>query len=345
MKLNKALAFTSLIMATMTSQTKAADYTLRLADALPPKHVITRAVAQPFMDLVKEKTGGAVEFQHFPAGQLGKGEALLNAVNSGLAEIGYIIPSHMPGRMPLGAVAELSGGYPDACTGTKALLDIALPGGLLDKLEFAPAGVRTLAAVVLPPYQVSFRQDGLEGIKAIDGKKLRSNPGPMEMTAETLGGVPVRMTPSEIYDSLEKGTIDGFFLPYVSILSYKLQEIVKTSSRGANFGSVVITYGISQKKFDEMPPEIQTALTEAGKEASISGCEQFDAEEAEAGSKLESAGVAFLDFDGDEGTALNAQLTELGNEWARLLDERGNGNAKEILAAFRKAVDSHMSTN
>jgi TRAP-type C4-dicarboxylate transport system substrate-binding protein len=220
----------------------------------------------------------------------------------------------MPGRMPLGAVAELSGGYPDACTGTKALLDVVLPGGLLDELEFAPAGVTVLAAVVLPPYQAGFASDSIDTLEGIKGKKLRSNPGPMEMTAETLGGVPVRMTPSEIYDSLEKGTIDGFFLPYVSILSYKLEEATKTVTRGANFGSVVITYGIDTDRLKKLPENISAALTQAGKEVSLSGCAQFDAEEAEAGEQLKAAGIEFLDFQANDAAQLDATLTKLGDD-------------------------------
>lgn len=342
--MNTKYLYTAACMAVLGSTANAADFTFRFADALPPKHVITRAVGQPFMDRVTELTSGKVEFQHFPAGQLGKGEAILNAVTSGLAEIGYIVPSHMPGRMPLGAVAELSGGYPDACTGTKALLDIALPGGLLDELEFGPAGVTVLAAVVLPPYQAGFSSGDLAGLEGIKGQKLRSNPGPMEMTAETLGGVPVRMTPSEIYDSLEKGTIDGYFLPYVSVLSYKLQETTKLVTRGANFGSVVITYGIDTNRLKELPEDIQTALKQAGKEVSLTGCAQFDEEEADAGAKLEEAGIKFIDFKGDEGKSLDEKLTKLGDDWASLLESRGNADAGRILSAFRDAVKSHMAS-
>lgn len=322
----------------------AQEYTFRLADALPPEHVIHRAVGKVFMEKVEEKTNGRVVFEHFPAGQLGKGEAILDAVTSGLADVGYVIPSHIQGKMTLSAVAELPGGYPDACTGTKALMALAMPGGLLDEIDFASNGVRVLAAVVLPPYQTAFASDAIDTLADIEGQKIRSNPGPMEMSINTLGGVPIRLTPSEIYDSLSKGTIDGFFLPYVSILSYGLDEEVRTVTEGANFGSVVITYSIGTDKWESLPPEIQDALTAAGKEASLEGCRQFDEEEAAAGKKLQEKGIEFLAFTGEDADNLRDRFAELGDEWAALQEERGHENASEVLSAFRNAAEKAKDT-
>jgi TRAP-type C4-dicarboxylate transport system substrate-binding protein len=51
----------------------AADYTFRLADALPPQHVITRAIGQSFMDRVTELTEGAVDSSTFPPASSARG--------------------------------------------------------------------------------------------------------------------------------------------------------------------------------------------------------------------------------------------------------------------------------
>ena len=260
-------------------------------------------------------------------------------MKSGLADVGYIIPSHIPGKMALSAVAELPGGYPSACVGTKALMKLAMPGGLLDKIEFKPNGVRSLVTVVLPPYQANFSSPDVDTLKDIEGKKMRSNPGPMEMSIDALGGVPIRMTPPEIYDSLAKGTIDGYYLPYVSVISYGLDEQTKTVTKGANFGSVVITYGMAIDKWNSLPEDIQKTLTEAGREVSLSACKQFDEEEAAAGDKLKAKGIEFLNFSEMESDELASGFDKLGDEWAKLMEERGEEEASEVLSAFREAVD------
>ncbi len=326
MKLGIAVTFAGCLA--MAGGAAAQDYTFRLADALPPEHIITRAAGQPFMDKVEELTNGKVTFQHFPAGQLGKGEGILDAVKSGLADVGYIIPSHIQGKMALSAVAELPGGYPTACAGTKALMKLAMPGGLLDKLDFEPNGVRSLVTVVLPPYQADFASADIKSLDDIKGLKIRSNPGPMEMSIDALGGVPIRMTPPEIYES--KGTIDGFYLPYVSVISYGLDEQVKSVTKGANFGSVVITYGMAIDKWKTLPPEIQEAMTEAGRQVSLSACKQFDDEEAAAGDKLKEKGVQFVNFSAIEGDDLKSRFDKLGEEWAKLMEERGEKEASHV---------------
>jgi TRAP-type C4-dicarboxylate transport system substrate-binding protein len=322
----------------------AQTYKFRLADGLPPTHIITRAAALPFMKRVKELTKGQVTFQHFPAGQLGKGTGLLSAAQSGLADIAYVIPSHIPGKMALSAVAELPGGYPDACAGTKALMALALPGGLLDKYDFAPNGMRVLVAVVLPPYQAAF-STVVGDLKGFHGKKIRSNPGPMEMSINALGGVPIRMTPSEIYDSLAKGTIDGFYLPYVSIVSYGLDEQVKSATTGANFGSVVITYSMAQKKFAKLPKQIQDALTQAGRDASLAACKQFQDEEDKDAAKLKAKGIQFINFSKMETDALRDKFDHLGAQWAKMLKERGTNHAEEVLKSFRAEVAKITKTS
>lgn len=339
------IALTALGCIAVTGSAAAQDYTFRLADALPPEHVIHRAAGGPFMKKVEEKTEGKVKFEHYPAGQLGKGEGILDAVTSGLADIGYIIPSHIAGKMALSAVAELPGGYPDACAGTKALMELAMPGGMLDKIEFEPNGVRSLVTVVLPPYQASFSSASVQTLGDISGRKIRSNPGPMEMSINTLGGVPIRLAPSEIFDSLSKGTIDGFYLPYVSILSYGLDEQVKTVTEGANFGSVVITYGMAIGKWSELPEDIQQALTEAGQEASLEACAQFDKEEAAAGDELRGKGIDFIAFEGTDADELKNRFDALGEEWATLMESRGEEEAGDVLAAFRQAVEETAARN
>ncbi|MGF7158848.1 TRAP-type C4-dicarboxylate transport system substrate-binding protein [Rhodoligotrophos appendicifer] len=333
----KALALTLPLMLPV-GMASAQEMTLRLADSLPASHVITRAVGKPFMDRVTELTNGQVKFEHYPAEQLGKARDILSAVQTGLTDIGYVIPSYVSEKMPLSAVAELPGGYPNACAGSAALNALTKEGGLLDQREFAPNKIKVLAAVVLPPYQAAFSgRAPVKTLADVKGLKIRSNPGPMELSIKALGGVPVRMTPPEIFDSLSKGTIDGLLLPYASIKSYGLDQDVKTVTQGANFGSVTITYSISDKKWKSLPENVQKAMLQAGEEVSKSGCAMFDEEEARLAGEFKEKGMVLLDFNAMEGDELSATFAKLGDEWAEILEKR-RIPAKEVLDEFREQV-------
>jgi TRAP-type C4-dicarboxylate transport system substrate-binding protein len=129
-----------------------------------------------------------------------------------------------------------------SCEATRAFYELARPGGRLDKLEFEPNGVRVVYAVVLSPYRAIFsKRADVKDLAGFAGKKMRSNPGPMESSIKAAGGTPVRMTPPEIFDAITKGTIDGALLPYTSTVAHGLDQVIGSATRGANFGSVGIT--------------------------------------------------------------------------------------------------------
>lgn len=316
----------------------AAEVTLKLADSLPATHSITKNATHFFFDRVKETTGGKVEFQHFPAEQLGKAKDLLSVTQSGLTDIGYVVPSYASEKMPLGAVAELPGGFTSSCEGAKAFWTLAKPGGLLDTLEFKPNGVRVLYVVALSPYQAVFSEKaGFKGLDDFKGRKIRSNPGPMELSLRNLGAVPIRMTPPEIFDAMTKGTIDGALLPFTSTFSYSLDKVVKSATVGQNFGTVGITYSINLNKWNALSKDVQDALTKAGEETVSHACGKFDTEESELAKRLEKEGALLVKFTPDQEKVLQQNFEEVSKDWAANLQKRGKP-ADQVLAAFRAAI-------
>lgn len=332
-----AVCAAALLCAQMASA-GAAEVTLKLADSLPAGHSITKNATQYFFDKVKSLTGGKVEFQHFPAEQLGKAKDLLTVTQTGLTDIGYIVPSYVSEKMPLGAVAELPGGFNSSCEGAKAFWSLAKPGGLLDTLEFKPNGVRVLYVVALSPYQAVFSDKaGFKSFEDFKGRKIRSNPGPMELALRDLGAVPIRMTPPEIFDALTKGTIDGALLPYTSTFSYGLNAVVKAVTVGQNFGTVGITYSINTSKWNSLPKEVQDALTKAGEETVGHACTLFDQEEAALATKLKDSGTLMVTFTPEQEKVLAANFASVSKDWAQNLEKRGKPAGK-VLEAFQAAI-------
>ncbi len=317
---------------------QAAEITLKLADSLPAGHSITKNATAFFFEQAKTLSGGKLDFQHYPAQQLGKAKDLLMVTQTGLADIGYIVPSYVSENMPLGAVAELPGGFKSSCEGAKAFWSLAKPGGMLDELEFKPNGVRVLYVVALSPYQAIFSEKAdFKGFDDFKGRKIRSNPGPMELGLRNLGAVPIRMTPPEIFDAMTKGTIDGALLPYTSTFSYGLNKVVKSATIGQNFGTVGITYSINLKKWASLPKDVQDALTKAGEETVGHACAIFDTEEKELAGKLKEQGATLIEFAPDQEKVLHENFTTVTKDWAANLEKRGLP-ADKVLAAFRAAI-------
>src|SRR3546814_11068627 len=90
-----------------------------------------------------------------------------------------------------------------------AYCTLAHAGGILDENEFAPAGIRLLFTIVLPPYQVFLGKKQIEGLKTFEGLKIRSSGGAKELAVRKIGAVPISMSTPEVYEALSRGTIDG----------------------------------------------------------------------------------------------------------------------------------------
>jgi TRAP-type C4-dicarboxylate transport system substrate-binding protein len=316
------------------SQAAMADEKLRVADSLPVGHFFAEYATKFWMEEVTRATNGAVKFDYYPAEQLGKAKDLLALTQSGVADVGYVVPSYASDKMPLTAVAELPGSFSDSCSATLAYSKMARNDGILAKKEFEPNGVRLMFTLVLPPYQVFTGKKPLEGVKSIEGLKLRTAGGAMDATVRKFGGVPVRMAAPELYESLSRGTVDGMLFPYASLLSYDLAGITKYGTTGENFGSAVLTYVMSESRWKKLSPEIQKAMLEAGEKTTQRACSMTDKDTVADIEKIRQKGVTFVHFDAADRKIIDENMAAVNEQWAKTLDGRGKPGS-EVLKVFR----------
>lgn len=315
--------------------------TLRLADSLPSGHVIHQMFTKPFMEEVTRLTGGKVVFQHFPAEQLGKAKDLLTLTQTGVADIGYVVPSYASDKMPLTAVAELPGTTTNTCAKMAAYWKLTREDGILYQREFKPNGVRPLIPFMLSTYQVVLSTKLVTSLKEFSGVKIRSSGGAMDIMIRQLGAVPVRMAPPEIYESMQRGTIDAAMLPYQSVLSYDLTNLLKAGTTGVDFGTIALTYSISENRWRQLPEDVKKALLQAAETISRTGCAKVDATEAAAVEKTKSAGMKLVSFDAADQKRFQQTFDSVRRDWAKDLDKRGKPGT-DVLNAFTNAVRGAM---
>ncbi|AEC19205.1 TRAP dicarboxylate transporter- DctP subunit [Pusillimonas sp. T7-7] len=322
----------------MSSVANAADtITLRVADSFPTGHYIPDALTKPFMEEVERKTNNAVKFEYYPGQQLGKAKDMLSLTQSGVADIAYVAPSFVSDKMPLAAVAELPGNFTTSCEGTVAYWKLAQEGGILDEKEFKPLGIHVLFTLVLPPYQVFLGHGELKNIASIQGMKIRTSGGAKDIAARKLGAVSIQMATPEVHEALSRGTIDGMLFPYSSIISYDLQNMVKYSTVGENFGSFIVNYAISEKKWKALSPEIQKAMTEVGNAVTAKACEVSQERESSDMKKIEAAGDKLVTLSAADKKTVSELMSTVGTEWAQELDKRGKAGT-EVLNTFKEAL-------
>lgn len=319
----KSLLLGAIVSAVAGTAAAAQEFSLRVGDSLPAGHVIYETATKPWIDMITQRSGGKLKVEYFPAEQIGKAKDFLRLTQTGLVDIGYIGPSYISEKMPLSAVAELPGASKTSCEVMHSYWSLVKEGGWLYEKEYKPNGVRPLFVVALPPYQLIMGANDVKSAEGLKGKKIRAAGGAQSFALEELGMVPVRMAPPEIYDAMSRGAIDGALLAHISVDSYKLTGITKSVSQGQNFGTIVVSYAIGDKKWKALPDDIKTMLNKVGDEMVDIACKGFDGKETAAVKQLQAAGISIMPLSERDTAILQGANDKIAAQWAKSLDDRG----------------------
>lgn len=326
------LAATLCAVGAAQAQTK-----IKIADSFPVGHYLPKYVTTPMMERLKALPAAkGIEFEYYPAEQMGKAKDFLSLVQSGVVDIAYVAPGFVSDKMPLSVVSELPLDFSGSCQGTMAYWNLAKPGGLLAKKDFEPNGIRLLFTVVLPPYQVITRKP-FANLKDIEGMKIRASGSAKELVLKKLKAIPVLMPTPEVYESLSRGTIDGVLFPFNSLAPYDIHKLSKTGTIGENFGTFVANWVISEKRWATLPSGVQQELTAMGEQITKSTCTQVEKDEAGDIEKIKAAGVKLMTLSAADKAAVQAVMQDVSKDWADNLDKRGKAGT-EVLNAFKAGL-------
>jgi len=336
----KQFAKTALALAAVVSIGAAQAQTttkIKIADSFPVGHYLPKYITTPMVEKLKANPAAkGIEFEYYPAEQMGKAKDFLSLVQSGVIDIAYVAPGFVSDKMPLSVVSELPLEFSGSCQGTMAYWNLAKPGGLLDKKEFAPNGVRLLFTIVLPPYQIITRKP-FSNLKEIEGMKIRASGSAKELVLKKLKAIPVLMPTPDVYESLSRGTIDGVLFPFNSLAPYEIHKLSKTGTIGENFGTFVANWVISEKRFQSLPPAVQQDLTAMGEQFTKAACAQIEKDEAGDIEKVKAAGVKLTPLSPADHATAAAVMQDVAKDWADNLDKRGKAGT-EVLNAFKAGL-------
>ena len=116
-----------------------------------------------------------------------------------------------------------------------------------------------------------------------------------------------------------------------------MQNLIKSASVGSNFGSFVVTYVISEKRWKTLAPDVQEAMLRVGRETTERGCEISQRNELQDQEKLKASGVLETEFSPADKARIEREMIEVSKDWAKELDARGKPGS-EVLAAFESAL-------
>ncbi len=248
------LAGTALMALAGTVQ---AETTIRLSTYVNETDVRYQGFTH-FAELVAEKTNGSVKIEIFASSTLHGWSEGVDAVQGGVSDISWI---NADNRLPCYVVTSLYPATVDLSKQTE--LDAAYAN-----LIRAEAEVQGLVPLINSNYsydQEWWFADKDVDLAKLDGKLVRSIGPLVSMMIETWGGEPVFVAPKEVFQSAERGVVDGINMGVATYSSWKLWSVMPHMI-DANLFYGNIIYMMNKQKFDALTPEEQAALTAAAAE-------------------------------------------------------------------------------
>lgn len=239
---------------------------LLIAGWHPPENHTFEVSIYPWIDRVEERTD--IDITYRGGGQLGDATELMDLLMEGACDIAHVTPSYYSDRLPLTQGMMLPGITPDIVVGTDAFYDLMTPhnDGWLYENEWSEYGLRPLLPIHGDPYQLYMVDQQVVELSDFEGLSLRTSGGVTDWTAEALGATAVPTAGGEIYQSLERGTLDGDFNTGIAGQLFSTQEVVDYCTTNANFHTTVLIDAINEDTWNEFSEEQRTVVLEEADE-------------------------------------------------------------------------------
>ncbi len=241
----------------LPANTEAKDViNLTYSGFMPPTHSQSKVEAA-WCKEVEERTGGRVKIAHYPGQTLTNATQCYQSVRDGLADIGCSVLQYTRGRFPLMDFINLPLGFPSGQVATAIINEVYE--------KFQPSELDDVKLLYLHAHGPGFihtKGKPVHKMEDLKGLKIRSH-GPTASMIKSLGGTPAAFPMNELYQSLQKGVVDGGLYPLESNKGWKMAEVtdyvIACYPTAYSLGFFV---AMNKDKWNSLPDDIKTIIEE-----------------------------------------------------------------------------------
>jgi len=236
-------------------QAKGYSKTLRLAEPIPPQSFAGQ-MHQWWAKELEKRTNGRVKVKFYWMSSLVKWKDMLHGVSSGIADIGLVAPTYHPSDLPLYMLLDMPYNAVDYWAGVRACTDTATKEPNL-VAELKRNNLKHLGPWCSGGFNFGTRKPW-KHLSELRGRTFRSYGGALIDYLKNLGINPIFMSYSEIYEALQRGTIEGNGTCVLQLSdALKHYEVMKqVTNMKAGFVVAGSSLVINHKVWDKMPEDI-----------------------------------------------------------------------------------------
>lgn len=210
---------------------------------------------------VNEQSSGTLKVEVKDGQALAHFGNVYDRVTNDVVQIGWSIHQIVAGKFPLTDVGGLPFIAESGEVGSPALWRV-YKAGLLDSeyVEIVPLWLSTF-----PPGNLHFSKapksvDDVRGLKFAAAGRMQS------LLTERIGGTPISIPSQDMYEALQRGTVDAAIISWAGFAPYKLHEVSSYHVEGP-LGQNTSMFFMTRARFNALPAAAKKALEDNGGEA------------------------------------------------------------------------------
>ncbi len=246
-----------------------------------------------FAQMVAERSEGRMKVEVYPSEQLAKEIEAIRLIQAGVIEM-TVTGSLLNNWIEIAAFCEMPFLLRDSLD-KQALIDGPL-GKRIEREMLQKTGLRPLGRFERGPRQLTSNRP-IRHPDDLQGLIIRVPNVPSFVTAwSAMGAKPTPMAFSEVFTSLQQGTIEAQENPFALILSAGFTEVQKY----VNMTEHVMSWGypvIGEKQYQNLPDDLKQILHQAAKEMQAYEHELFLDNEKKVRDQLVEKGMELIEVD------------------------------------------------
>ena len=223
--MNKILRIACSLALMVSASAANADIVFRAAPSEPAPFISNIVLYKNFGEFLKDESGGELSIQVIGP-EIADGRGMKSALDSGLIDIGNLLPLMQPSALPqtasMGELA-MAGINPQAIAAamTDYILNCAKCVAEFDKNGWVFVGSNSTDIYVLATTKP------VRTLADLQGMRIRSPGAPYARWAESVGAAPVSIPFSETYEAMTQGVIDGAMVSVNALVDMRLMDVAK----------------------------------------------------------------------------------------------------------------------
>ncbi len=236
------------------SPAQAAEVTLRLAHPWPGTSDIHNGLAAWGESLTKA-SDGRIEVELYSAQTLTKAAKAYDAVVGQIADVTATVQGYTANRFPLTQVIELPGLVDSAAQGSCVLQKLYDNGDINGEYQ----DTHVLFVWTNGPGQLHMKGKSVTKPEDLAGLRIRRPTTVVGQLLEDLGAQPIGMPAPEIYQSLQRGVIDGVAISWDGAKVFRLNEVADHHT-ALNLYSLSFVLTMNKGVYDRMPADLKAII-------------------------------------------------------------------------------------